>query len=565
MAFLRLRSPAKLSLAAAFAFQLTGPVAADTWFVDADAAAGGTGESWLSAFRFLQDALEAAQQFDEIWVAEGTYYPPDGLDVPPPDPRYASFGLKRHVEIYGGFAGNEELRIQRNPQKNITVLSGDIDGNGLRDDGNSIHVVTAVSQSGSGFLDGFRIRLGNTHSTGGGLHVYYATPTIQRCTFVNNGGSGVWCALGVAEFPPTARFINCSFIGNGSIRGGGMRVTSNGPIVWLYLNNCLFSGNSSETDGGGLALSSGVIAFVRNCTFSRNTSAFPTAGIDGGPPLPPCASVELHNSILWHNGSPNGFGEEDQIDVSCLDILSATYNCIEGLDTLQGNGNIGDNPLLHDPMFCDADGADDIAGSLDDDLRLRDWSPCIDTGADVEVPKDISDINENGDANEPLPWDLDSVLPQTHWGRFFDVADGPTTPPANVDMGAYENQHICDCPWDIASPGGGPPPDGDVGNPDFLKLLADWGACTGCGADFNCDLTVDADDYSDLIDHWGACPGSCGSGQEGASSDGVGELEVALWVIGFDSVAAYQAWLQEVATDEEVFTTALLLAELLTG
>ena len=69
------------------------PALGTTVFVDADADPGGNGLSWPTAFEYLQDALELASdpenQVDQIWVAEGTYFPDDGLDDPPPDPRAA--------------------------------------------------------------------------------------------------------------------------------------------------------------------------------------------------------------------------------------------------------------------------------------------------------------------------------------------------------------------------------------------------------------------------------------------------------------------------------------------
>lgn len=224
----------------------------------------------------------------------------------------------------------------------------------------------------------------------------------------------------------------------------------------------------------------------------------------------------------------------------------------------QGNGNIGT-----DPLFCDADGLDGIMGTLDDNLRLRDASLSRDTANDTQVPEDVSDIDEDGDPKEVLPWDLDSQIPYSHWGRFFNVISGPNT---KVDMGAYENQHIAACKWDISSPGYMPPPDGNVGNPDFSMLIQDWGSCPGCGADFNCDLVVNTVDYNDLLANWGPCPAGGAPGGGGNSPQGGSglTLEDALWSMGFLSLEDYQAWLDE-ATDEEAYNSAVVLAAILGG
>ncbi|MDX1421056.1 MAG: hypothetical protein R3181_13910, partial [Rubricoccaceae bacterium] len=67
--------------------------------VDADAAPGGDGASWATAFDDLQDALAVAAPGDEVWVAEGTYKPTDTGD------RTATFALASGVALYGGFDG----------------------------------------------------------------------------------------------------------------------------------------------------------------------------------------------------------------------------------------------------------------------------------------------------------------------------------------------------------------------------------------------------------------------------------------------------------------------------
>ena len=52
---------------------------AGTFYVD-EFGAGGNGSSWELVFTNLQDALSSVGNDNEIWVAEGTYYPTNGND-----------------------------------------------------------------------------------------------------------------------------------------------------------------------------------------------------------------------------------------------------------------------------------------------------------------------------------------------------------------------------------------------------------------------------------------------------------------------------------------------------
>ena len=52
----------------------SSPSALPVLYVDKDAAEGGDGSSWETAYRYLHDALEHATG-GQIWVAEGVYYP----------------------------------------------------------------------------------------------------------------------------------------------------------------------------------------------------------------------------------------------------------------------------------------------------------------------------------------------------------------------------------------------------------------------------------------------------------------------------------------------------------
>ena len=105
---------------------------AATIFVRSTASGANNGTSWVNAYTSLQSALTAAVSGDEIWVAAGVYKPTATAD------RTISFALKNGVGVYGGFAGTETMRSQRNPNVNVTALSGDIGMGGVTTD-NSYH------------------------------------------------------------------------------------------------------------------------------------------------------------------------------------------------------------------------------------------------------------------------------------------------------------------------------------------------------------------------------------------------------------------------------------------
>jgi hypothetical protein len=126
----------------------------------------------------------------------------------------------------------------------------------------------------------------------------------------------------------------------------------------------------------------------------------------------------LRNCILWGNTAPGG----PQIYNDGTSSAAITYSDVQG--GCPGTGNIG-----ADPLFTDADGADDIFGTEDDNLRLPSGSPCIDAGDNTRVPPDYADLDSDGDRSERIPWDLDTNR---------RITDGDADCNPVVDMGAYE-------------------------------------------------------------------------------------------------------------------------------
>ncbi|TVL96910.1 MAG: hypothetical protein CV087_23105, partial [Candidatus Brocadia sp. WS118] len=90
---------------------------------------GGTGDgsSWGNAMGDLHEALKIAGPGTEIWLASGKYL------TTPTDDRTISFVIPDSVRLYGGFTGKEDSLGQREPLKNLTILSGEI-GQPSKDD-----------------------------------------------------------------------------------------------------------------------------------------------------------------------------------------------------------------------------------------------------------------------------------------------------------------------------------------------------------------------------------------------------------------------------------------------
>jgi hypothetical protein len=155
------------------------------------------GQSWATAFSTLQAGIAMATPGDEVWVAAGTYRGP--------------FVLKEGVALYGGFAGNESIRSQRNWMTHKSALRGAIpdDGGGalqaisLRLGVNDEKLVVVPPNTTSATrIDGFTIRDARA-SFGGGIYSGGGSPVIANNTIAQNTATGILGGGGI--FFDTAR------------------------------------------------------------------------------------------------------------------------------------------------------------------------------------------------------------------------------------------------------------------------------------------------------------------------------------------------------------------------
>jgi len=381
------------------------------------------GSSWINAKKWLQSALTIASSGDEIRVAEGNYYPTEG-----------TFQLVNGVAIYGGYPNGGGTR---NVSANETILNGDLDLSGDKNDNDASHVVTGANDA---ILDGFTITNGNAYGSGSaslggglyfnhtgentiinnctisnnyaedgaGIHNTTSEPTITNCTFSNNTASDEGGGIFNVTSNPT--ITNCYFSNNTAIEEGGgiMNSNSDPTIINCYfstnstedcgggihnansdpnITNCIFFNNSADVDGGGICNKSTATPIVINCTFSNNNATGNGDGIANRY----SSDLTVKNCIFW-GSNDQVYNENSSITVTFSDVQQSS-------GTYSGTGNINS-----DPKFQDVD---------NENFLLLVCSPCLGTGSAPDAAN-VPTTDKDG-RSRPLP-----------------------TSASQVDMGAYE-------------------------------------------------------------------------------------------------------------------------------
>ncbi|MCP4711037.1 MAG: hypothetical protein GY869_20645, partial [Planctomycetes bacterium] len=410
-------------------------------FVDASAAGDNNGQTWKDAYNYLQDALHdpCLIYHGQIFIARGTYKPDqDTAGNVTFGSRYESFNLVDGIAIYGGFQNGGCTWQYRNPLGYQTILSGDLAGNDRRDytlnEENSYHVVYAGRAGSDTILDGLTIYGGNADGDfpfGGGMYNEESSPTVIRCNFIGNSAANF--GGGMFSNGGSPLIINNSFFGNSTdSQGGAMFNKYSEPSII----NTVFSANTAHYGEGGAIYNQGQDPIITSCSFTAN------AAHDGGALFNHSGSPTISNTIMWLNTAAEG----DQIFnpdnnhyplIKYCDIQDSygsgpAWNHNLGTD---GGGNID-----VDPRFLDADGPDDQTGTADDTLFLSYKSPCIDAGDNGSIPNDTTDLDQDGDTSELIPYDHDYHDRRTDDPPTLDTGSGPLP---HIEIGAYERFEFC--------------------------------------------------------------------------------------------------------------------------
>ena len=442
-------------------------------YVDENAPGCNSGSSWQDAFTDLQDALDLIRdcpdEANEIWVADGTYSP--GVDTDD------TFQLIDDIALYGGFAGNESSKEQRNWNVHRTFLSG------INTAENCNYVVAADGVNQTAFLDGFIIEGGSES----GIYCLNATPTIANCLIQVNVDTGIYCdnadpniidctvyhnwGNGIYCDQSDPAITNCAIKDNTK---NGILCDNSEPVIsqcvikkndldGLFVENesspllyeCLIETNGSDAieckdDNSylivanckirsnvqhGVYLNSSSGTILNNWIHHNGNNGIKLSNAGANTNIRNNTIVYNHNEGIYLTGEYQPeitncilWGNDNDGSSTQLYNCSATYCCIEGVTMHNGNHNIDNYPEF---AYSDPDSYN---------FHLDPNSACIDAGDDTGIYEDETDIDGDPRIKDP-----------------------------NVDIGADE----CSCEEDVShqTDFNG---DGIVNLLDYTPLAAYW-------------------------------------------------------------------------------------------
>ncbi|MBN2182144.1 MAG: hypothetical protein JW715_09540 [Sedimentisphaerales bacterium] len=485
------------------------PVEAKTIYVDDDAVGVNDGSSWTDAFNYLQDALAAASDGDEIHVAQGVYTPDSNSAIPDgTGNREATFQLIGDISLKGSYAGyGVRNPYARDTELTPTILSGDLYGNNDSNvleessrEENSYHVVTCSSNA---ILDGLIItggsasgtggRYGDMHNFGGGIYNDGGSPTIINCTFIKNyaalGGGGI------VSYSGNPNLTNCTFNGNVVLGDGGGFCNYQGSLT---LTNCIFINNSTQGsrsgsgDGGGIWSYEGSLVLT-NCTFIENSAHA------GGGLYNETSNPTLTNCLFRGNSVSDRGGSMYSANKSLSGDSPILKNCLFNGNNAGFRGgavyNLSCEPVLNNCTFAQnwAGEGNAIYCKSEDERNTITLTNCIlwDYGTEIETwDNNLSVINVSysnirggweGEGNiDEDPLFVDQLGPDY---RFRTEDDNLRLVPVSPCVDTGQSDYVA----------GASETDLD-GNPRIIRSRVDMGAY-----EFQGDVYVDDDAPRDML------------------------------------------------------------------
>jgi hypothetical protein len=384
------------------------------------------GTSWATAFRTIQEGINAAIRGQEVWVARGTYV--------------ENIVMKDGVGLYGGFTDAMTTRGEMDWKANVTIL----DGSAPKDPNRASVVTFGLVTGSSAIIQGFTIRGGTGTGSGqfhagGGIYAPYGSPVIRDCLIINNINNSI--GGGIYGYAPI--ISNCTLTGNYADWGSG--IMTRGPAT---ISDCIVRDNGNGGWGGGIYFEGGGSPTVTNCLVSHNS-----AGEGGGiriynatPLITNCTiadngptnvsiffgSARIVNSIIW--GTTPFYLYNSSIPATA----DVSYSIVQG-----GWPGVGNSAA--DPLF---------ANTLSRDYRLTVGSPGIDSGTSegapafdmLGVPRPFGNAHDMGayEQNDFVPPVTEAKLTGTLGANNWYTSDVTVTLTATDASGVREIRYAVD-------------------------------------------------------------------------------------------------------------------------
>lgn len=382
------------------------------------------GLAWATAFDTVQAGIDAAAAGDEVWVATGTYS--------------ENLTLRTGIALYGGFAGTESARGERDVALHAVILDGS--------QSNSVVTIGSGADSATR-VDGFTIRNGSA-SYGGGVFCADGSPVVANNYLLWNtatsSGGGIYCSNAAPVITNNVIFENmASLLGAGIACAAASPIVHNNRIVGNNLNGITIMG------GGGIGCRGESSPSIANNLLLAN-AADPgnLTGQGGGIYCDfACRAQIVNNTILGSDALTGaGIGCRSNLvtianniiangtsGIRAVEGLTFRHNCVfgngatnyHGLPDLTGtDGNISVDPgfvilagyptchLTAESPCRDQGDAGLVSGDwLDIDGQSRVQGPGVDMGADEigtavpEVQPPTLRVKSDGDDNQDgLTW-----------------------------------------------------------------------------------------------------------------------------------------------------------------
>ena len=397
------------------------------------------GTTWATAFLKVSDALSGASPSDEVWVAAGTYV--------------ETISLKSGIALYGGFAGTETERAQRNSTAHVTILDGDKAGS----------VITARADvTQMAVVDGFTIRNGSGTFEGSGPLGGGFFGSGAAVTLANNVITGNYLEKGCSHCGPSGSAI---YAGGGTYVIRGNRIEGNDSTYWLYGPAISISGtytligNVIRGNGPGAAIQvadsgyivgnliqgnrSGIDVWgavtIANNTIVGNSMGQMTASSGEAIQVHEGTATIVNNIIAFNDSGIQRASDQANVVLRSNNVFHNWFwdgttwliQDFQGLPDPTGQ----DGNISADPLFADR---------AEKDFHLSGESPCRDAGDDSVVQVGETDLDGNPRIQGP-----------------------------HVDIGAYEaTPPVPFRAWRVKADAPGPAHDGQTWESAFLTVQA---------------------------------------------------------------------------------------------